>query len=89
MPHPPVSSKDKLLKVLYEWRLETIAESVCVDELAVRVGIDKGEIQQVIEELLEIGYVKTGTPADPSQIATWVKITKCGRDYLREKALVD
>ena len=84
----PISTRDKLLKVLYEWRQETTSESVHVSELSARIGVDVATVQALIQDLLETGYVKTGTPSDLSQIATWVKITKSGRDYLREKAIV-
>ncbi len=87
--HDVSTNKDKLLKILYEWRRETMAESVCVHDLSAKVGLEDADIQSVLQDLLEIGYVKTGTPVDPSQISTWVKITKAGRDYLREKAIVD
>ncbi len=84
----PVSAKEKVLRVLYSVRVESASRSLLVEEISVKTGIDVAEVQGVIQCLLEIGYVKTATPADPSQISTWVKITKAGRDYLREKALV-
>ncbi|MEW6363077.1 MAG: hypothetical protein AB1714_00405 [Acidobacteriota bacterium] len=84
----PLSGKEKVLRVLYAVRMESASRSMLVEDISVKTGIDASDVQEVIQCLLESGFVKTATPMDPSQISTWVKITKAGRDYLREKALV-
>lgn len=84
----PVSAKERILKVLYQWRSESTSESVFMDDLSAKTGLGASEVQGVIEDLLGLGYVKVATPAPEVQAFTWVKITKAGRDFLREKALV-
>lgn len=83
----PVNAKERLLKVLYQWRTETTSTSVCVEDLTAKTGLGSEEIQAVIQDLLSLGFVKVATPAPGEQLYSWVKITKSGRDYLREKAL--
>ncbi len=83
----PVSAKERLLKVLYQWRTETTSTSVFVEDLSAKTGLGTDEVQAVIQDLLGLGFVKVATPAPNEQLYSWVKITKAGRDYLREKAL--
>lgn len=87
MPKELIGSRDKVLKVLYSWRTESISESVGVADLSAKTGLDSADMQAVIEDLLGQGYIKVATGTSPTLAYSYIKITKAGRDYLREKSL--